>query len=309
MFSRRTVARVVAQPSLLATPSQARNMATLREIELRLKSVRNIEKITKSMKMIASTKLAKAQRAMQAGKLYGAANAEVFETTKDEPAGSRKLFLVISSDKGLCGGIHSSVSKATRRAFANVPDSPIPGVSVDSDSPIMVVGDKSKAQLSRVLPNNFQLTFNQIGRDVPSFADAAGVADLVVKSGVAFDSVVIIYNKFVSAISYEPGVMEVKGEDELKKNAAFNKYEMEDDFTKDLFEFSLANAVFAALAESHACEQSARRNAMDNASKNAGDMISSLTMQYNRGRQAAITNELVDIITVHSFTWFFGILR
>ena len=72
---------------------------------------------------------------------------------------------------------------------------------------------------------------------------------------------------------------------------------MEDDVTKDLSEFSLANAIYAALVESHACEQSARRNAMDNASKNATDMISRLQMQYNRGRQAAITNELVDIIT------------
>lgn len=77
---------------------------------------------------------------------------------------------------------------------------------------------------------------------------------------------------------------------------------MEDDFTKDLAEFSLANALYATLTESHACEISARRNAMDNASKNAGDMIGSLTMQYNRGRQAAITNELVDIITGNVFS-------
>ncbi|KAJ4490340.1 ATPase, F1 complex, gamma subunit domain-containing protein [Lentinula aciculospora] len=297
MFARRTVARVVAQPSLLAAPSNARNMATLREIELRLKSVRNIEKITKSMKMIASTKLAKAQRAMQAGKLYGEANAEVFETAKEGATGSKKLFLVISSDKGLCGGIHSSVTKATRRAFNNAPDSPLPGVSVEPDSPVMVIGDKSKAQISRVYPNNLRLTFNQIGRDVPTFADAASVADLVVKSGVEYDSVVIIYNSFVSAISYEAAAMEVKGEKALKESEGFKKYEMEDDFTKDLAEFSLANALYSALTEAHSCEISARRNAMDNASKNAGDMIGSLTMQYNRGRQAAITNELVDIIT------------
>ena len=101
--------------------------------------------------------------------------------------------------------------------------------------------------------------------------------------------------------------------------AGFKAYEMEDDFTKDLAEFSLANAIFAALVEGHACEQSSkyvtllcmllycdahalfRRNAMDNASKNAGDMIDSLTLQYNRGRQASITNELVDIITGASF--------
>jgi len=300
MLSRRAVARLAAQPPALgATPTGARNMATLREIELRLKSVRNIEKITKSMKMIASTKLAKAQRAMQAGKDYGAANEEVFKNSSAETPAPRKLFLVISSDKGLCGGIHSSVSKATRKALSNHPESPFAGSSttIDSNSPIMIVGDKSKAQLTRALGNNVALTFNQIGRDIPTFADAAGVADLIIKSDVKYDSIAIVYNKFVSAISYESAVMEVKGEEGLRESDGFKAYEMEDDVTKDLAEFSLANAIYATLVEGHACEMSARRNAMDNASKNATDMISSLQMQYNRGRQAAITNELVDIIT------------
>ncbi|KAF9238073.1 ATP synthase F1 gamma [Melanogaster broomeanus] len=290
MLATRSVARLAAQQShqLGAAPKHARNMATLREIELRLKSVKNIEKITKSMKMIASTKLAKAQRAMVAGKEYGVANSELFQHTPSETPTKNKLFVVISSDKGLCGGIHSSVSKATRRAIAD-PE------TVDPDSSIMVIGDKSKGQLSRLLSNNLALTFNQIGRDIPTFADAAGVADLIIQSGVEYDTIAIVYNKFVSAISYESAIVE---------------YEMEDDVTKDLAEFSLANAIYAALVEGHACEQSARyvpssseftclmfRNAMDNASKNAKDMIDRLTMQYNRGRQAAITNELVDIIT------------
>ncbi|KAJ8495378.1 hypothetical protein ONZ45_g12888 [Pleurotus djamor] len=301
MLLRSSVARIALQPTLGAAPAGARNMATLREIELRLKSVKNIEKITKSMKMIASTKLAKAQRAMLAGKEYGIANSEVFKVaTSDKPA-PRKLFLVVSSDKGLCGGIHSSVSKATRRALSNDPESPLASaespVTVEADSPIMVIGDKSKSQLSRALPQNLVLTFNQIGRDIPTFADAAGVADLIIKSGVEYDSVVLVYNRFVSALSYEAGASEVKGAEALKESDGFKAYEMEDDFTKDLAEFSLANAIYAALTEGHACEQSARRNAMDNASKNATDMIGSLQMQYNRGRQAAITNELVDIIT------------
>jgi len=266
-------------------------MATLREIEMRLKSVKNIEKITKSMKMIASTKLTKAQRAMNSGKQYGLANSEVFQNASSETPSKRKLFIVISSDKGLCGGIHSSVSKATRRAIADTEH------PVDSDSPIMVIGDKSKAQLGRVLGQNLALTFNQIGRDVPTFADAAGVADLIVKSDVKYDSIAIVYNKFVSSISYEAAIMEVQNENSLKESAGFRAYEVEDEVTKDLAEFALANSIFAALTEAHACEISARRNAMDNASKNAGDMISSLQLQYNRGRQAAITNELVDIIT------------
>ncbi|KAA1474536.1 ATP synthase F1 gamma [Dentipellis sp. KUC8613] len=292
MLARQSVARLAAQPKVLgAAPPAARNMATLREIELRLKSVRNIEKITKSMKMIASTKLAKAQRAMQNGKQYGIANKEVFENSNPEEAPKRKLFLVVSSDKGLCGGIHSSVTKAARRAIATGE------FGAEADSPIMVIGDKPKAQLSRTLGNNLALSFNQIGRDIPTFADAAGVADLIIKSGVQYDSVIIVYNKFMSAISYEPTTAEVLNEETLKNAPGFKAYEMEEDATKDLAEFTLANAIYAALVEGHACEQSARRNAMDNASKNASDMISSLQMQYNRGRQAAITNELVDIIT------------
>ena len=110
----------------------------------------------------------------------------------------------------MCGGIHSSVSKATRRAIAEKD-------KVDEDSPIMVIGDKSKAQLSRQLPGNLALTFNQIGRDIPTFADAAGVADLILTSGVEYDTLAIVYNKFVSAISYEPAVIEIEPEKILKE--------------------------------------------------------------------------------------------
>lgn len=83
----------------------------------------------------------------------------------------------------------------------------------------MVVGDKSKAQLIRAVGGNLRLTFNQIGRDIPTFADAAGVADLIVKSGVKYDSVVLVYNKFMSAISYEAAIMEVKGEAGLRESS------------------------------------------------------------------------------------------
>jgi len=293
------LARAAARPALAriapaagAAPAAARNMATLREIELRLKSVKNIEKITKSMKMIASTKLARAQRAMNTAKAYGIANTSVYEhseaeKTESEGGKKKKLYIVVSSDRGLCGGIHSSVSKATRRAIAEDP----------SESHIVVLGDKSKAQLSRQVPELLSLTFNQIGKDIPTFADAAVIADQIVKSGVEYDSVSLVYNRFVSAISYEAHVVEVFSEDMLKNSPNFRVYEMEDDVTRDLSEFALANAIFAALVEGHAAEQSSRRNAMDNASKNAGEMIGSLTMQYNRGRQAVITNELIDIIT------------
>lgn len=137
---------------------------------------------------------------------------EIFQHTPSENPAKRKLFIVVSSDKGLCGGIHSSVSKAARRALADSEK------VVDADSPIMVIGDKSKAQLSRVVGKNMAMTFNQIGRDIPTFADAAGVADLIVKSGVEYDSIAIVYNKFISAISYEAAVVEVANEKVLKES-------------------------------------------------------------------------------------------
>lgn len=89
---------------------------------------------------------------------------------------------------------------------------------VDPDSPVMVIGDKSKGQLARVLGQNLALTFNQIGRDIPTFADAAGVADLIVKSGVEYDSIAIVYNKFKSVISYEPDIVEVANENTFKES-------------------------------------------------------------------------------------------
>jgi len=132
---------------------------------------------------------------------------ELFANTTPEEVGKRKLFVVLSSDKGLCGGIHSSVSKATRAAIKQA----------DPESPIMIIGDKSKAQLSRALPQNLALTFNQIGRDIPTFADAAAVADLIFKSGAKYDSIVIVHNKFVSALSFEADSIEVQTETSLRE--------------------------------------------------------------------------------------------
>jgi len=159
------------------------------------------------------------------------------------------------------------------------------------------LGDKSKAQLARAHPENLVITFNQIGKDIPSFADAAVIADYITKTGAEYDSVAVVYNRFVSAMSYEADVLEVVGEASLREAESFKVYEMEEDVTKDLAEFSIANAVYTALVEGHASEISSRRNSMDNATKNANDMIAALQLKYNRGRQASITNDLVDIIT------------
>ncbi|KAK7203521.1 ATPase, F1 complex, gamma subunit domain-containing protein [Myxozyma melibiosi] len=263
------------------------NYATLREIEMRLKSIKNIEKITNTMKIVASTKLSRAQRAMQDSRAYGATSDEVFKNSEAKaPEEGKKLIIVSSSDKGLCGGIHSQISKAVRARLASAPD-----------ADLVVMGEKAKVQLARTYANNIKLSFNNIGKEVPTFAEALIIADQIKQLESKYDDIEIFYNHFKSGISFEPTSVPAFTEQTLTSSPNFSAYDIEEELADDLTEFSLANAIYWALAEGYACEQSARRSAMDNASKNAGDMIGRYSILYNRTRQAVITNELVDIIT------------
>ena len=302
------------------------NYATLREIEGRLKSIRNIEKITKTMKIVASTKLTRAQKAMTESRSYGQTSNTVFEKAETKPVedkDKKTLIIVCSSDKGLCGGIHSGLTKATRRMMEERPN-----------AEIVVVGEKSKAQLGRSTGKHIKLSFAGVGKDVPTFADAQAIADQISLLPEDYGDIQIIYNKFINAQSYEATPIEAFSEEAIKNSrkswyseaneakiaqcciANFSAFEIDDEVLANLREYALANSLFWALAEGHACEQSARRNAMDvsdptatsaieesltlhvqNASKNAGDMISKFSILYNRTRQAVITGELVEIIT------------
>ncbi|GAA5811694.1 hypothetical protein MFLAVUS_005135 [Mucor flavus] len=266
---------------------QVRNMATLKEIQQRLKSVQNIEKITKSMKMIASTKVAKAQRGMETARTFGVASNSLFANAETKAAeDSKLLYVATSSDRGLCGGIHSSVSKATRRAVEQHPD-----------ALVAVLGDKPKAQLGRAVRSNIAISFNQIGKDMPSFEEASSIVDTIKEQGIEFDSARIVYNKFISVVAYEASIIPAYSQEAFKASPKFATYEIEDDVLANLQEFSFANSLYWALVEGHAAEMCAKRAAMENATQNAGEMIGKLTMTYNRGRQAVITNELIDIIT------------
>ncbi|CAD0040112.1 unnamed protein product [Aureobasidium pullulans] len=283
MLSR--AARPTARAGVAALSPNAANFATLREIEGRLKSIRNIEKITKTMKIVASTKLTRAQRAMNSSRAYGQASQQVFEEAETKPleAEGKTLLVVCSSDKGLCGGIHSGLSRYVRRVYGPNPES----------YELVVLGEKCKAQLGRSNPKNMALSFANVGKDVPSFADASAIADQITQLPGNYSSVKILYNKFLNAQQYEPTVVEAFSEDAIKASANISSFEVDDSILGNLREYSLANSLFWG----HACEQSARRNAMDNASKNAGDMINRFQILYNRTRQAAITGELVEIIT------------
>ena len=179
----------------------------MREIEGRLKSIRNIEKITKTMKIVASTKLTRAQRAMTESRSYGQTSNTVFEkaeTKATEGEGKKTLIVVASSDKGLCGGIHSGLSKAARRLLEQKPD-----------ADIVVIGEKSKAQLSRSNGKKMQLSFAGVGKDVPTFADAQAIADQIIQLPTDYSDIQIIYNKFINATSYEATPIEAFSEEAI----------------------------------------------------------------------------------------------
>ncbi|KAF2836179.1 ATP synthase F1 gamma [Patellaria atrata CBS 101060] len=267
----------------------AANYATLREIEGRLKSIRNIEKITKTMKIVASTKLTRAQKAMTESRTYGQTSNTVFEKAETKPMeaeGKKDLIIVCSSDKGLCGGIHSGLSRKVRKTLAESPD-----------TELVILGEKCKAQLGRSNSRNTVLSFAGIGKDVPTFSDAIAIADQISLLPGDYSSVKILYNKFLNAQTYEPTFVEAYSEEAIANSPNYASFEIDDEVLANLREYALANSLFWALAEGHACEQSARRNAMDNASKNAGDMINKFQILFNRTRQAVITGELVEIIT------------
>ncbi|CCJ28344.1 unnamed protein product [Pneumocystis jirovecii] len=255
---------------------QPRYMATLREIESRLKSIKNIEKITKTMKTVASrTKMTHSQKAMEKAKVYGLSHEELFIHSKTKvPENPKTLYVVCSSDKGLCGGVHSQITKMTRKLIEKNPE-----------GQIIVLGDKAKMQLSRYIPKNIIMSFSHVGKDIPRFSDAQAIAHEILLSKKEFDTIDIIYNQLKSTVSYIPIIRTVYSEQVFKNSENIDVYEIEDDVLSNLKEFSLATSIFSSLVESHACEISARRNAMDNASKNALEMIKKFQISYNRQRQ------------------------
>ncbi|KAI5927676.1 ATP synthase F1 gamma [Camillea tinctor] len=272
------------------TTQNAATYATLREIEGRLKSIRNIEKITNTMKIVASTKLTRAQRAMNDSRKYGETSNEVFESAETKPLeaeGKKTLYIVCSSDKGLCGGVHSGLSRFMRRNLG-------PG---HQPADLVLIGEKSRAQLSRTNSKDIVLSFAGVGKDIPTFADAQAIADQVVQLPADYSDIKIVYNKFINATAYEPTIVEAFSEEAIAASPNFSAFEIDEEVLANLREYALANSLYWALAEGHACEISARRNAMDNASKNAGEMINKYQILFNRTRQAVITGELVEIIT------------
>lgn len=158
------------------------------------------------MKVVASTKLTRAQRAMTASRSYGQTSNTVFDRAETKALESENKYLIVvaSSDKGLCGGIHSGLSRAVRKMLEEKPN-----------ADIVIVGEKCKAQLSRSFAKNIVLNFSGVGKDIPTFADAQAVADHIGQLSGEYQSVQIVYNKFINATSYEATPIEAFSEEAI----------------------------------------------------------------------------------------------
>lgn len=165
------------------------------------------------MKVVASTKLNRAQRAMQESRKYGETSNTVFENAETKPLegeDKKTLIVVASSDKGLCGGIHSGLTKRVRKMLIEKPN-----------SDLVILGEKCKAQLSRSSAKNIVLSFAGVGKDIPTFADAQAIADQIVLLPTEYSDVQIVYNKFVNAQSYEATPIEAFSEEAIANSRAY----------------------------------------------------------------------------------------
>lgn len=291
MFSIAQKAVCSAQP-IVSQGSQTRGMATLKDIRLRLKSIKNIQKITQSMKMVSAAKYARAERDLKSARPFGEGAQSFYERSelKGDDGKAVTLMIALTSDRGLCGGVHSSVSKKIKAHMATEAD--------PSKVKIITIGDKSRAMLTRVFPSNILMMFNDFGKKPPQFGDAITVANAILNSGYEFDRGILVYNRFRTVVSYTTTEMPIFSLDAINQSPKLTLYDsIDQDVLRSYYEYSLAALVFYAMKENACSEQSARMSAMDNASKNAGEMIQKLTLLFNRTRQAVITRELIEIIS------------
>lgn len=288
---------ILQQPTtnalLIWNGQSVRNMATLKDISRRLKSVKSIQKITKSMKMVSAAKYAKAERELRSARSYGLGAKAFYDNLEVEKVdGPQKNLLIAStSDRGLCGAANSSIVKSIRTQFTEQKESV-------ENTKVVVIGDKARTGLARAYGSNILLSINEIGKRSLVFGDASAIAQHLINSGYEFDSAEIIYNRFKSAIAYVTTRQKVLSTDAIARSKSIQAYDSTDaDVLRSFQEFNLASVLFYAMKENATAEQSARMTAMDNATKNAGELINKLTTYYNRTRQAVITTELIEIIS------------
>lgn len=287
-------------------------MPSLKDLKIRIASVKSTQKITKAMKMVAAAKLRRAQERAEAGRPYAArmdrviaslaARVTVGPQTSKLLAGTGRdqvhLLVVATADRGLCGGFNTNIVRAARRHAAELEAA---GKTVR----FFLVGRKGRAALVRTHRAAIVESLDLSAHKVIGFEVAQGIAaDIVGRFHAGeFDVATLFYSEFRSALVQEPQALQilpvpVPPAGAAPTGGAVVEYEPdEESILTDLLPRNIAVQIYRALLENAASEQGARMTAMDNATRNAGDMINRLTLTYNRTRQAAITKELIEIIS------------
>ena len=285
-------------------------MPSLKDLKIRIASVKSTRKITKAMQMVAAAKLRRAQEAAEAARPYAermetvlgnlAAGASASASAPRLLAGTGKsevhLLVVATSERGLCGGFNSSIVRLARAHAIRL-------LAEGKTVRILTVGKKGREQLRRDMGSSLLAHVDLSAVKKLGYADASAIAqDLLHRYAAGeFDVCTIFYNRFQSVISQIPTARQlIPAVFEAREGAAAALYEYEPDeeaILTELLPRGIATQIFTALLENAASEQGARMSAMDNATRNAGDMIDRLTIQYNRSRQQAITSELIEIIS------------
>ena len=290
-------------------------MPNLNDLKKRIASVKSTQKITKAMKMVAAAKLRKAQEAAEQSRPYSdnmknlmdsisrgfisTDNSRNLLTGNDED--KTYLLVLFTSERGLCGGFNSQISKALREKVIELQKR-------DKVVKIICVGKKGYDIVKRQYGNIIVDTVDLSAIKSIQYNDAKNISDKIIKMyfDAEFDKCLIFYNKFKSVVSQIPTeqqvvpaeIAEQKNEaDSIEDNIFFEFEPNEKEILEELLPLNFAVQIFKALLESSASEQGSRMSAMDNASRNASDMIDSLTLFYNRSRQAVITKELIEIIS------------
>lgn len=287
-------------------------MPNLKDLKNRIATVKSTRKITKAMQMVAAAKLRRAQEAAEAARPYAARFNAVMGslaagvgTSDSAPrllAGTGKddvqLLVVMTAERGLCGGFNSSIVKLARTRIEAL-------LAEGKTVKILTVGKKGREQLKRDYEANFvgHVDLSEVKR--LGYSNAQDIArDVLARFDVdEFDVATIFFSKFNSVISQDPTALQIipaAYESTGEEGASSTLYDYEPDeeaILNDLLPRGVATQIFSGLLENGASEQGARMSAMDNATRNAGDMIDNLTIQFNRSRQAVITNELIEIIS------------
>lgn len=289
-------------------------MANLKELRSRITSVKSTQRITSAMKMVAAAKLRRAQELALAARPYSERMERMLTSLAGASggagsvpllAGSGKdethLLVFVSSDRGLCGGFNINLMRAVRRQVNQLQ-------SAGKQVQIFCIGRKGAMLVRREFPSLLIGQVEDIAKPVPDYDKAAEISrELTAKfSAGDFDVCTVIYNKFISALTQVVTPQQLipfaapsgdEGEASPEDGASYEYEPSEEDILHDLLPRNLAVQLYRAFLESFASEQGARMTAMDNATRNAGDMISQLTLNYNRTRQAFITKELIEIIS------------